>query len=91
MNNFPRQNNFVLRLEDNAIDSLIHAVEHFLDGERITNLKYAILHVFHAVELFLKARLADINKELIFRRQNDKQKSDDTRYTISFNEAIIRL
>lgn len=90
MNNLPKhnnfENNFVLSLEDNAIDSLIHAVEHFLDEDedRPTNVKYAILHVFHAVELFLKAKLASINPDLIF----DKPKKDGTQYTIGLDKAI---
>lgn len=87
MSNLPKQDDFVLRLEDNAIDSLTHAVEHFLDEERTTNLKYAILHVFHAVELFLKARLAIIDSDLIF----DKPKKDGSQFTINVGEARKRL
>ncbi|MBN3891046.1 MAG: DUF3644 domain-containing protein [Nostoc sp. JL31] len=83
MNSYSQENNFVLTLEGNAIDSLVHAVEHFLDEERPTYLKYAILHVFHAVELFLKARLAKIDPELIF----EKQRKDGSRFTISVSKA----
>lgn len=78
---------FVLSLEDNAIDSLVHSVEHFVDEERPTYLKYAILHVFHAVELFLKARLAQIDSELIF----GKTRKDGSRFTIPFFKARERL
>jgi hypothetical protein len=74
--------NFVLGLEENAIDSLVHAVEHFLAEERPTDLKYTILHIFHAIELFLKARLAMFDSELIY----EKPKKDGTRHTIRFGQ-----
>jgi hypothetical protein len=76
--------NFILGLEENAIDSLVHAVEHFIDDERTTNLKYSILHVFHAVELFLKARLAKVDADLICRK-NSKEK------TVYFDDLINLL
>jgi hypothetical protein len=71
-----KENQFVLDLEENAIDSLVHAVEHFLDEEKPTNIKYSILHLFHSIELFLKARLAKFDQNLIFRNNN----SGKTRY-----------
>jgi hypothetical protein len=73
-------NLFILGLEENAIDSLVHAVEHFLDDEKPTYVKYSILHLFHAVELFLKARLIKIDSQLIF-RENDSKK------TLSFDNV----
>jgi hypothetical protein len=79
--------NFVLGLEENAIDSLVHAVEHFLAEERPTDLKYTILHIFHAVELFLKARLAKVAPERIYRGQE----SGETGYTVDFKELKKRL
>jgi hypothetical protein len=78
---------FVLGLEENAMDSLVHAVEYFLSDERDTDLKYTVLHVFHAAELFLKARLAKNSEELIY----EKPKKDGTRNTIGFDKAIERL
>jgi hypothetical protein len=78
---------FVLGLEENAIDSLVHAVEHFLADERPTDLKYTVLHIFHAVELFLKARLAKVDPELIYRNSG----SGETRYTVDFRELKKRL
>lgn len=50
----------IIGLEKNANDSLVHAVEHFVADEMPTDLKYAILHIYHAVELFLKAWLVKI-------------------------------
>ena len=73
---------FVLGLEANAIDSLVHAVEHFLAWERPTDLKYTVLHIFHAVELFLKARLATFGSELIY----DKPRKDGKRHTVNFGK-----
>jgi hypothetical protein len=78
---------FVLGLEENAIDSLVHAVEHFLDDERPNGLKYTVLHSFHAVELFLKARLAQFDAELIYERP----KKDGKRYTVNLAELKKRL
>jgi hypothetical protein len=80
-------NDFVLGLEENAIDSLVHAVEHFLADERPTDLKYTVLHVFHATELFLKARLAKTDPELIY----EEPRKDGTRNTIGWKELKKRL
>jgi hypothetical protein len=78
---------FVLGLEANAIDSLVHAVEHFLADERPTDLKYTVLHIFHAVELFLKARLATFCSELIY----EKPRKDGKRHTVKFRQLKKRL
>jgi hypothetical protein len=78
---------FVLGLEENALDSLIHAVEHFLAEERPTDLKYTVLHIFHAVELFLKARLATFDSELIY----EKPRKDGKRHTVNFRQLKERL
>lgn len=75
---------FVLGLEQNALDSLMHGVEHFINAEKPTDLKYTILHIFHAVELFLKARLAKVEPFLIFK----KPKSD---HTVDFKTLVERL
>ncbi|MBD1925034.1 hypothetical protein H6F74_01865 [Trichocoleus sp. FACHB-90] len=80
-------NDFVLRLEENARDSLVHAVEHFLAEERPTDLKYTVLHVFHAAELYLKARLAEAGKELIYQ----KNKVEVDGHTVNFKELKKRL
>lgn len=79
---------FVLGLEENALDSLTHAVEHFLAEERETDLKYTVLHIFHAVELFLKARLALVDSKLIY-KNSEKTGEDDL--TIGFFEVQKRL
>lgn len=75
---------FVLGLEENAIDSLAHAVEHFLADERPTDLKYTVLHTFHATELFLKARLAASSPELIYRNK----KVEPNGYTVGFDKDL---
>jgi hypothetical protein len=87
MTNFLSGNDFVLGLEENAMDSLEHAVEHFCDGERETDLKYTVLHIFHATELFLKARLAKAGLEQIYR--NKRVEVDG--YTVDFKELKKRL
>jgi hypothetical protein len=76
------QSQLVLTLEDNAMDSLVHGVEHYLYGKRKSDLKYVVLHVFHAVELFLKARLAQKDEKLIYNRKGN---------TVNTLEALVRL
>jgi len=84
LSNSVNENDFVLCLEQNAMDSLVHGVEHFVNEEKLTDLKYTILHVFHAVELFLKARLAQNDPLSIFRDPR-------TNYTVNFQTSIQRL
>jgi hypothetical protein len=71
------QQRLVVKLEENAMDSLVHGVEHHLYGRRNTDWKYVILHVFHAVELFLKARLAKYDESLIYRKNGNTVGSDE--------------
>ena len=59
------------------MDSLVHGVEHHLYGRRNTDWKYVILHVFHAVELFLKARLAKHDESLIYRKNGNTVGADE--------------
>jgi hypothetical protein len=65
------QQRLVITLEENAMDSLIHGIEHHLYGKRKSDWKYIVLHVFHAVELFLKARLAKHDEKLIYTNRKD--------------------
>lgn len=79
-------------LEANARDSLSHAVDHFLDAKEngeAADLKYTILHAFHATELYLKARLAQAHPSLIFQRPEDAHKEDPK--TVDFETLIARL
>ena len=71
------QQKLVVKLEENAMDSLVHGVEHHLYGRRNTDWKYVILHVFHAVELFLKARLAKHDESLIYRSNGNTVGADE--------------
>ena len=82
--NTSEQKKLVITLEENAMDSLVHGIEHHLYGRRNSNWKYIILHVFHAVELFLKARLAKHDEKLIYTNRKDG-------HTVSCVEAIRRL
>jgi hypothetical protein len=68
----------VERLQANAMDSLVHGVEHHIHGTREYDHKYVILHVFHAVELFLKARLAKHKESLIYRKNGTTIGADHT-------------
>jgi hypothetical protein len=77
LSNSVNENEFVLGLEQNAMDSLVHGVEHFVNEEKPTDLRYTILHVFHAVELFLKARLAKDDPLSIFTNRRTDSKAID--------------
>lgn len=83
-NDTSEQQKLVIKLEENAMDSLVHGIEHHLYGKRKSDFKYVILHIFHAVELFLKARLAKHDIKLIY--INPKSE-----YTVNCAEAIRRL
>ncbi|AFY36887.1 hypothetical protein Lepto7376_0454 [[Leptolyngbya] sp. PCC 7376] len=74
----------VITLEENALDSLVHGIEHYLHGKRKSDWKYTILHVFHAVELMLKARLAKYDEKLIYSNRKNG-------HTINCSEAVKRL
>jgi transcription elongation factor Elf1 len=78
------QQKLVITLEENAMDSLVHGIEHHLYGKRKSDWKYIVLHVFHAVELFLKARLAKHDEKLIYTNRKNG-------HTVSCVEAIGRL
>lgn len=78
------QSKLALTLEENAMDSLVHGVEHYLYGKRESDRKYVIMHVFHAVELFLKERLAKQDEKLIFSNRKNG-------HTVGANEALKRL
>jgi hypothetical protein len=72
----PALDNIVLELEENALDSLVHGVEHFLSERRPSDLKYAVLHVFQAVELYMKAKLASIHPILMLAKPEDHANPD---------------
>jgi hypothetical protein len=79
-------------LEENAIDSLRHGAEHFLDAKKsgnLTHLKYTILHTFHSTELFLKAVLCKAHPTLIFQKPEDASKDDPK--TVDFETLLQRL
>lgn len=82
---------FVFSLRDNAIDSLEHGLEHFLTDEpSARDLKATIIHVFHALELFLKAALAKVHRNLIFSRIDEGPIRDGS-HTVSFEKLLWRL
>jgi hypothetical protein len=83
---------FVLELEENALDSLKHAVIHFTEEDEDTFLKYVVLHTVHAVELFLKARLAKDHPLLIYDRpENAPRRSTDDYVTVGWDKLLQRL
>lgn len=77
-----------LGLLENAIDSIVHGLEHYADGKKNTsNYKFAILHITQGVELILKERLRREHWVLIY----EKVENPDTSKTINFETAVARL
>jgi len=72
-------------LFENGVDSLKHGIEHFIKSE----YKYAILHIFHAIELLLKDALRKIHPVLIYKDIDKKVKEESL--TVGFDSLIIRL
>jgi hypothetical protein len=86
---YASNNDFIITLEQNAFDSLQHGAEHFFDNSRETDLKYAVLHLSHAIELLLKARLAKEGLEQIY--LSKEQPIDLEGFTVGYDEAVKRL
>ena len=63
-----------------AIESFEHGLEHYVEGSPKSR-KFALLHMDHAVELFLKEKVARLGKELY--------KSDGQ--TLNFHEVLRSL
>lgn len=85
----PKKTDFIIDLETNAFSSLRHGIEHFINDETTENLKFSIIHIFHAVELFLKARLVKAHELLIYVKPEDK--IGDNSHTVCFDVLIKRL
>lgn len=82
---------FPVEIEQNAFDSFVHAVEHFrhyMEDQQSRDLKYVVLHAFHAAELFLKVRLAQEHPLLIYQKP---QKNDSNSHTADLQTVIARL
>lgn len=61
----------------NARSSFVHGIEHLVKYESDEkHIKFAILHIFHTVELITKAYLGEVNSALL--RPNIDQKSSKT-------------
>jgi len=74
---------------ENAIDSLVMGIRNYTDRELDSSNKWAILEVFHAVELFLKERLFQEHRLLIY-RHIDKPIGDDAQ-TVGLQETLTRF
>lgn len=87
-----REKEIEFDLLSNAVDSLLHAIDHVApigDEAVAKDYKQAILAVAHAVELLLKERLRREHPALIWRNV-DKYPSLDAQ-TVTVDEAIARL
>jgi len=85
---------FVIEIKANALSSLKHGVEHFTYKETDDNLKFATLHIFHALELFLKARLAEEHPLLIYNKPEDGEINiniSTNASTVNFKTLMSRL
>jgi hypothetical protein len=85
------QPSLIERLQANAMDSLIHGVEHYIHGIREYDGKYVVLHIFHAVELLFKARLAMYDETLIHKKNSQKTLGIDETIDLLIKEAHVDL
>lgn len=75
-----------LNLYENAIDSIQHAIEHYIaDTNERRRYKYAILHLSQGVALLLKERLKRVHPNFIFSSVTNEAK------TVDVAESLIRL
>lgn len=74
---------------DNALDSIRMGLTHYLDEKLGTRDKWAILELFHAIELLLKERLHQEHPLLIYRNL-DKPVGDDAQ-TVGMQETLGRF
>ncbi len=74
---------------ENAVDSLERGVSSHLDTNLPNRQKWAILQLFHAIELFCKERLLREHRLLIY-RHIDKPIRDDS-LTVGFDEIVGRF
>lgn len=78
-----------LDLLSNAQDSFSLGINFYLEKSEPTYLKHTVLNVFHAIELFLKARLAKVHPALIY-ADIDKPITENS-FTVSFMDSLERL
>ncbi|WP_369721323.1 hypothetical protein AB8Z38_30515 [Bradyrhizobium sp. LLZ17] len=74
---------------DNAVDSLRIGFEFFQEESSCSSRKHAILTVFHAIELFFKEHLSQINPVLIYKNM-DARITDDSQ-TVGIREILVRF
>ena len=74
---------------ENALDSLQMGVEHYLDQTLETANKWAILAMFHAIDLLLKERLYREHPLLIY-KSIDQPVGDDS-LTVGLRETLVRF
>lgn len=97
-----KESDFVLDLEHNALSSLLHGIKHYVDALALLNakfskpyklitdnFKFAIIHIFHSVELFLKARLAKAHPLLIYSKPENE--INDDAHTVGLEVLLGRL
>lgn len=74
---------------ENALDSLRMGLSHYLDSQLPNRDKWAILELFHSIELLLKERLHQEHRMLIYRNV-DKPVTDDAQ-TVGLEESLARF
>jgi hypothetical protein len=76
-------------LFENALDSLRMGVSHLVDDRLQTSDKWAILELYHTIELLLKERLHRENPLFIY-KQIDHAVGDDS-ITVGLRDILVRL
>ncbi len=76
-----------LNLLDNAVNSIVHGMEHYRAGKNNTiEFKFAIQHIAHGAELLLKERLAREHALLIW-----EDVSKPGKRSVTWEAALLRL
>ena len=79
----------VSEILENALDSLRMGVGHYLDNKLKTADKWAILELFHTIELLLKERLH--REHPLFIYKNIDQAIGDDSITVGLRETLVRF
>lgn len=81
---------FSIDLADNAADSLATAIDYYLDRKNPTWWKYTVMLTAHAVELYLKVRIAEVDYGLLFDKKNpDFSVGYDTAVQILKDNGVV--
>lgn len=84
--------NLELNLFENAIDSIKHSIEHYIDSQnKLRDYKYTILHLAQGVTLLLKERLRMEHENFIYQDIAKENKTVDVETLLLRLEKVARI